>query len=76
MPTPQKLTKGENPQILLVALFDPIVALAVMKISIFPEKISLMMSLMAVETFKNLAPKVPPEVAPEAEVVPSPEVII
>ena len=75
MPTLQKLTKGENPQILLVAPFDPIVALVVMKISNFPEKISLMMFLMAVATFNNLAPKVLPEVVPEAEVVHLPEVV-
>ena len=69
------MTKDENPQILLVALFDPIVALVVMKISNFPEKISLMMFLMAVATFNNLAPKVLPEVVPEAEVVHLPEVV-
>ena len=75
MPTLQKLTKGENPQILLVAPFDPIVALVVMMISNFPEKISLMMFLMAVATFNNLAQKVLPEVVPEAEVVHLPEVV-
>ena len=69
------MTKGENPQILLVAPSDPIVALVVMMISNFPEKISLMMFLMAVATFNNLAPKVLPEVVPEAEVVHLPEVV-